>query len=82
MNEEIHCIINEGKMPKNELENDGSDFLRDLCSVYKWRYVPILCLWLLNWSYGNKYFDFENYLFYIEIKKVFFSVQFRRIYLK
>ena len=35
MNEEIHCITNEGKMPKNELENDGSDFLRDLCSVYK-----------------------------------------------
>ena len=27
MNEEIHCIINEGKIAKNEWENDDVDFL-------------------------------------------------------
>ena len=30
----------------------------------------------LKWSYVRKYFDSENYWFYIEIKKFFFSVQF------
>ena len=35
MNEEIHCITNEGKTAKNEWENDGSDFFRALFSVYK-----------------------------------------------
>ena len=30
MNEETHCIINEGKTTKNEWENDDSDFLRAL----------------------------------------------------
>ena len=35
MNEEICCITNEGKMVKNEWENDDSDFLLDLYSVYK-----------------------------------------------
>ena len=35
MNEEIHCITNEGKMAKNECENDDCDFLRALFSVYK-----------------------------------------------
>ena len=35
MNEEIHCIINEGKTAKNEWENDDSNFLRALYSVYK-----------------------------------------------
>ena len=35
MNEEIRCIINEGKTAKNEWENDHSDFLRTLYSVYK-----------------------------------------------
>ena len=35
MNEEIHSITNEGKMAKNELENDDSDFVQALCSVYK-----------------------------------------------
>ena len=29
MNEEIHCITNEGKTTKNEWENDDSDFLRE-----------------------------------------------------
>ena len=37
------------------------------------------CHWLLNWSYIDKYFDSESYWFYIEIKKVFFSVQFTSI---
>ena len=35
MNEEICCIINEGKTAKNEWENDDSDFLPALYSVYK-----------------------------------------------
>ena len=35
MNEEICCIANEGKMARNEWENNDSDFLRALCSVYK-----------------------------------------------
>ena len=35
MNEEICCITNEGKMAKNEWENDDSNFLQDLYSVYK-----------------------------------------------
>ena len=35
MNEEIHCITNEGKMARNEWENDGSDFLWALYSVCK-----------------------------------------------
>ena len=35
MNEEICCIINGGKTAKNEWENDDSDFLRALYSVYK-----------------------------------------------
>ena len=35
MNEEIHCISNEGKKARNEYENDDSDFLRALYSVYK-----------------------------------------------
>ena len=33
MNEEIHCIINEGKTARNGWEND--DFLRALYSAYK-----------------------------------------------
>ena len=35
MNEEICCITNEGKMARNEWENDDSDFLPALYSVYK-----------------------------------------------
>ena len=35
MNEEIRCITNEGKMTRNEWENDDSDFFRTLYSVYK-----------------------------------------------
>ena len=35
MNEEICCITNEGKMAKDEWENDYSNFLRALYSVYK-----------------------------------------------
>ena len=35
MNEEICCITNEGKIARNEWENDGSDFLWALYSVYK-----------------------------------------------
>ena len=35
MNEEICCITNEGKMTRNEWENDDSNFLRALYSVYK-----------------------------------------------
>ena len=35
MNEEIRCITNEGKTVRNEWENDDSDFLRALYSVYK-----------------------------------------------
>ena len=35
MNEEIRCITNEGGTAKNEWENDDSDFLRTLYSVYK-----------------------------------------------
>ena len=35
MNEEISCITNEGKTVMNEWENDDSDFLWALYSVYK-----------------------------------------------
>ena len=35
MNEEICCITNEGKIAMNEWENDDSDFLQALYSVYK-----------------------------------------------
>ena len=35
MNEEIHCITNEGKMARNEWENGESHFLQALHSVYK-----------------------------------------------
>ena len=35
MTEEIYCIYNKGKIAKNEWENDDSDFLRALYSVYK-----------------------------------------------
>ena len=35
MNEEIRCITNEWKAAKNEWENDDSDFLLVLYSVYK-----------------------------------------------
>ena len=35
MNEEICCITNEGKMARNEWENDDSNFLQALYSVYK-----------------------------------------------
>ena len=35
MNEEIRCITNEGKTARNEWENDDSDFLGVLYSVYK-----------------------------------------------
>ena len=35
MNEEIHCITNKGITAKNELENDDSDFLWAIYSIYK-----------------------------------------------
>ena len=35
MNEDIHCITNGGKAAKNEWENDDSDFLQALYSIYK-----------------------------------------------
>ena len=35
MNEEIRCIINEGKTGRNQWENDDSNFLRALYSTYK-----------------------------------------------
>ena len=35
MNEEIYCITNKGKMAKYEWENDDSNFLVALYSVYK-----------------------------------------------
>ena len=35
MNEEIHCISNEGKKAKNEWENDDQDFLVALQGIYK-----------------------------------------------
>ena len=35
MNEEIYYITNKGKTAKNEWENDDSDFLWALYSVYK-----------------------------------------------
>ena len=35
MNEEICCITNKEKTSKNEYENDDSDFLQALYSVYK-----------------------------------------------
>ena len=35
MNEEIHSITNKGKTAKNESENDDTDFLRTLYSVYQ-----------------------------------------------
>ena len=35
MNEEICCITNDGEMARSEWENDDSDFLQALYSVYK-----------------------------------------------
>ena len=35
MNEEIRCITNKEKTARNEWENDDSDFLPALYSVYK-----------------------------------------------
>ena len=35
MNEEIHCITNKGITAENELENDDSDFLWAIYSMYK-----------------------------------------------
>ena len=35
MNQEICCITNKGKTARNEWENDDSDFLRALYSVYE-----------------------------------------------
>ena len=35
MNEEIHSITNNRKTAKKKLENDGSDFLWALYSIYK-----------------------------------------------
>ena len=35
MNEEIYCITNEGKIVKNEWENDDSDLFRAFCSLCK-----------------------------------------------
>ena len=35
MNEEIHCISNKGITAKNELENDDSDCLWAIYSIYK-----------------------------------------------
>ena len=35
MNEEICCITNEEKTTRNEWENDDSNFLQALYSVYK-----------------------------------------------
>ena len=35
MNEEIRCITNEGKIANNEWENDDSNSLVALYSVYK-----------------------------------------------
>ena len=35
MNEEIHCIANDGNTSKNEWKNDCSDFLWALYSAYK-----------------------------------------------
>ena len=37
------------------------------------------CHWLLNRCFVNECFDSESYWFYIEIKKVFFNVQFTSI---
>ena len=42
MNEEIHCINNQGKTTKNEWENDDSDILVALYSVCKDNSFPIL----------------------------------------
>ena len=52
MNEEIRCIINEGKTSRNEWEKDDPNFLLALYSVYKkirtifsilyWQYIVLL----------------------------------------
>ena len=39
MNEEICCIANEGKMAKNEWENDDSNFFWALYSVYNYKKI-------------------------------------------
>ena len=50
MNGEIRCITNKGKTAKNERENNVSNFLRALYSVYKkvrtilFTYFPLTCL--------------------------------------
>ena len=35
MNDEIHCITNEAKTVRSEWENDNSNFLQALYSLYK-----------------------------------------------
>ena len=59
-----------------------------LIKICAYSHVAIIytdgCRRLLNWSSVNKCFDSESYWFYIEIIKVFFSVQFtiiQRVYL-
>ena len=58
MDEEIHCITNEGKTARNEWENNGSNFLRALYSVYKKiRTIFILTLLAIHHSVASyKYF--------------------------
>ena len=48
MNEEICCIINEGKTAKNEWENDNSDFLPTLYILYKKLGPLFFCTLLAN----------------------------------
>ena len=59
MNEEICCITNEGKTAKDEWENDYSDFLRALYSVYKKiRTILFPYFTCYNLSVGSyKYFE-------------------------
>ena len=38
--------------------------------------------WLVNWNYIKNYFNSESCWFYVEIKKIFFSVQFTSFLLK
>ena len=57
MTEEICCTYNKGKIMKNEWENNDSDFLRALYSVYK-KIRTILFPYLLVNLLKQRYISF------------------------
>ena len=55
MNEEICCITNEGKTPRNEWENDDSNFLQALYNIKKLgQFFSIPYLQVASYKYFKK----------------------------